>query len=234
LFKNSTQHEQIVAALATKNKGLTRNEIITKTGLDSNGATTTLLKELVECGFVKQIFPANGQKTKSLYRLIDEYTIFYFKFLKNKQLNNSWQQISNQPTYTIWLGYAFENLCLKHIAPIKKALGINGVITNEYTWSHKGNDTEQGTQIDLVIDRTDNCINLFELKFNNKPYEISKTYADQLQQKIEVFRIQTKTKKNVFLTFLTASGVTKNKYYLSIVTNQLTIEDLFEEVRTLT
>jgi len=233
LFKNSTQHEQIVAALATKNKGLTRNEIITKTGLDSNGAMTILLKELVECGFVKQIFPANGQKTKSLYRLIDEYTIFYFKFLKNNQLNNSWQQISNQPTYTTWLGYAFENLCLKHIAPIKKALGINGVITNEYTWSHRGNDTEQGTQIDLVIDRTDNCINLFELKFNNKPYEISKAYAEQLQQKIEVFRIQSKTKKNVFLTFLSASGVNKNKYYLSVVTNQLTIEDLFEEVRTL-
>ena len=231
LFKNSEQHEQIVAVLSTKNKGLTRNEIITQTGLDSNGGMTILLKELVECGFVKQIFPTPEKQRKSLYRLVDEYTIFYFKFLKNSKLNSSWQQISNQSTYTIWLGYAFENLCLKHIEPIKKALGINGIITNEYTWSHKGNETEQGTQIDLVIDRTDNCINLFELKFNSKTFEISKAYADQLQQKIEVFKTQAKTNKNIFLTLLTASGVSKNKYYLSVVTNQLTLDDLFEEVR---
>ncbi len=231
LFKNSEQHEQIVAALTTKNKGLTRSEIIDKTGLDSNGGLTILLKELIECGFVKQVFPPSGKKKKSLYRLIDEYTIFYFKFLKNSTLKISWQQISKQSIYTIWLGFAFENLCFKHIAPIKKALGINGVITNEYTWARKGNDSKQGTQIDLIIDRADNCINLFELKFNKQPYEISKTYAEQLQQKIEVFKTQDSTKKNIFLTFLTASGVIKNKYYLSIVTNQLTIEDLFEEVQ---
>lgn len=233
LFKNSGQHEQIVAALSTKNKGLTRSELIAQTNINSNGGLTILLRELIECGFVKQFFPIGKSKTKTLYRLVDEYSLFYFKFLKDNTSKSSWLQMSTQAIYTIWLGYAFENLCLKHTAPIKKALGIHGIITNEYTWSQKGNDATKGTQIDLVIDRNDNCINIFELKFSNKPYEITKSYADQLQQKIEVFKTQTKTKKNVFLTFLTTLGVKKNKYYLSIVTHQLLIEDLFEEVEML-
>ncbi len=233
LFKNSEDHEKIIAALSAKNKGLTRNEIIAETKLNSNGRLSVILKELVECGFVKQIFPAHQKTAKPLYRLTDEYSIFYFKFLKNRKLNSSWLQIFNQSVHTIWLGYAFENLCLKHILPIKKALGIHGIISNEYTWSQKGNDTTKGAQIDLVIDRSDNCINIFELKFSNKPYEISKSYAEQLQQKTAVFKTQTKTKKNVFLTFLTTQGVQQNKYYLSVVTNQLTIEDLFEDVLVL-
>ncbi|MGB1241677.1 MAG: AAA family ATPase [Chitinophagales bacterium] len=233
LFKNSEQHEQVVAALASKNKGLTRSEIIVQTDLKSGGGLSTILKELIECGFVKQIEPFHTKKKKSLYRLVDEYTLFYFNFLKGNKRNSSWLHQSNHAKYKIWSGYAFENLCLMHIQPIKKALGIHGIITNEYTWGHSGKSATKGTQIDLVIDRSDNCINIFELKFYNQPFEIAQSYALQLQQKIEVFKAQTKTSKNVFLTFLTTMGVKKNKYYLSVVTNQLFIEDLFEEVKSL-
>ena len=232
LFKNSQFHEQIVAALSTKSSGLTRSELIAKTGINSGGGLTILLKELIACGFVKQIFSISKhrqpQKENNRYRLVDEYTLFYFKFLAGNTIKSSWLQMSNKPTYKIWSGYAFENLCLKHTDPIKKALGIHGVITNEYSWTHSGTKTTKGTQIDLVIDRDDNCINLFELKFYNTTYEINKNYAAQLQQKIAVFKAQTQTKKNVFLTFLTTFGVKENKYYLSVVTNQLTIKDLFQ------
>ncbi len=227
LFKNSDLHEQIIAALVTKNKGLTRSEIVKKAQLKSGGGLSVALKELTECGFVKSIFPLHQKREKILYRLVDEYSLFYFKFLKDRQVKVSWLQVSNKPTYTIWRGYAFENLVFKHTQAIKKALGINGIITNEYTWQYKGCTNEQGVQIDLVIDRTDNCINLLELKFYNQPYQITKSYAEQLRQKVSVFRNKTRTKKNIFITFLTPFGVINNKYYLSIVTNQLTIEDLF-------
>jgi len=82
----------------------------------------------------------------------------------------------------------------------------------------------------LIIDRSDNCINLLELKFYNIELEITKSYAAQLRQKIEVFKAQTKTKKNVFLTLLTVYGVKKNKHYLEVISNQLLVKDLFEEV----
>lgn len=233
LFKNSDLHEKIVAALSSKNKGLNRSEIIAQTGFNSGGGLTLALKELIECGFVKQINPFRKSSEGGLYRLVDEFSHFHFKFLANKNLKTSWLQMSEKPVYKIWKGYAFENLCLKHTLQIKQALGIHGVITNEFCWAQKGSDTRDGAQIDLIIDRSDNCINLFELKFHNGTFEITKKYAEQLQKKVQAFKEGTRTKKNVFLTFLTAYGVKKNKYYLSLAANQLLVEDLFERVKAI-
>jgi len=143
LFKNNELHEQIVAALSSKNKGLTRAEIIAKTGIPSSGTLSIVLEELVECGFIQQIYLIH-QKENSLYRLVDEFSLFYLKFLAHKRGRSSWLQLSNAPSYKIWSGYAFENVCLRHTAAIKKALGINGILTNEYSWIQKGNATVKG------------------------------------------------------------------------------------------
>ena len=228
LFKNSDLHILLIKALAHKNKGLTRNELLAETGISSGGGFSVLLQELVACGFIKIIYPINKSKEDLLYRLIDEYSIFYFKFLVNNKANNSWLQMTNKPVFKIWTGYAFENLCFKHIFQIKKALGISGIISNEYSWIHKGDKTQQGTQIDFIIDRDDNCINILELKFYDTIYEINKNYAQQLNEKVSIFKEKSKLKKSVFLTLLTANGAKKNEYYLSTITNELTIEDLFE------
>ncbi|MFN8347947.1 MAG: ATP-binding protein [Spirosomataceae bacterium] len=223
LFKNSQGHETIVKALAAKNKGLTRNEIVEATGIKSGGGLSVLLEELIQCGFVKQLFPIKKAKEDALFRLVDEYTLFYFKFLQNNKANNSWLHLSNKQTYKVWSGFAFENLCFKHTFRIKKALGIHGIISNEYSWTLKGE-----AQIDLLIDRDDNCINLLEIKYYDGPYEITKGYAAQLQEKAAVFKQNTRTKKNLFVTLVTVFGARKNEYYLSNITNEIVIEDLFK------
>lgn len=228
LFKNSDLHVEIVKALAHKNKGLTRNEILAETGIKSGGGVTVLLQELVACGFIKIIYPIDKTKDDVLYRLVDEYSIFYFKFLINNSANNSWLYLSNKANYKIWSGYAFENLCFKHVYQIKKALGINGIISNEYSWYKKGDKAERGTQIDFIIDRSDNCVNILELKFYDSIFEITKSYAEQLKEKVSIFKAKTKIKKNIFITMLTINGAKKNEYYLSTITNELTVEDLFE------
>jgi len=227
LFKNYEFHETIVAALSTKNKGLTRSELIKATKIPSGGGLSDILKELIECGFVKIIYPLNKKKADALYRLVDEYTIFYFRFLADNKTNTSWIKMTNKPTYKIWSGYAFENLCIKHSQQIKKALEIGGVITNEYSWIKKGTKTTKGTQIDFIIDRDDNCMNLLEIKYYNAEFEITKQYAAQLREKVQVFKNTTATKKNIFLTMLTIYGTKINEHYLGIITNQLMIEDLF-------
>ncbi len=227
LFKNSHLHVAIVKALTSKNKGLTRKQILTTTGLTSGGGFTLLLQELVECGFVKMIQPINTSKDDILYRLMDEYTIFYFKFLAAKKTESSWQQKTLGQPYKIWSGFAFENLCFRHVALIKKALGISGIITNEYSWLQKGSTVTQGAQIDCIIDRNDNCVNIIEAKFYNKKLELTKKNADDLREKVETFKEKTKIKKNVFVTLLTIFGAAKNEHYLSEVTNQLLIDDLF-------
>jgi AAA+ ATPase superfamily predicted ATPase len=229
LFKNSHLHVAIVKALATKNKGLTRNEILAETGITSGGGFTLLLHELVACGFVKEIYPIQKTKEDTLYRLVDEYSIFYFKFLVNQKPNESWLQLSNTQSYKIWQGYAFETCCFKHISQIKKALGISGIISNEYSWVQKGTGAEKGTQLDFIIDRNDNCINLLELKYYDTVFEVSQDYARQLTEKASIFKIKNKLKKNVFITLLTANGIKINEHYLSVITNQLMVDDLFAE-----
>lgn len=135
--------------------------------------------------------------------------------------------MAQNPPYKIWSGYAFENLCFKHTEQIKKAMGIQGIITNEYSYVSKGNADQQGIQIDMIIDRADNCVNILEVKFYNKEYEVSEAYGRQLLDKATIFLERTRLKKNVFITMLTVFGVKKNEHYLTAVTNQLLIEDLF-------
>lgn len=229
LFKNSHLHVAIVKALATRNKGLTRNEILSETGITSGGGFTLLLHELVACGFVKEIYPIHKTKEDTLYRLVDEYSIFYFKFLMNQKPNESWLQLSNTQSYKIWQGYAFETCCFKHINQIKKALGISGIISNEYSWVQKGTGTEKGTQLDFIIDRNDNCINLLELKYYDTEFEVTQNYAQQLIEKASVFKVKNRIKKNVFITLLTVNGVKMNEHYLGAVTNQLLVDVLFTD-----
>jgi uncharacterized protein len=227
LFKNNTFHEKVVEALAKKNKGLTRNEIIEATGIKGGGGLTTVLEELTQCGFIMPIYPFKKSKEDCLYRLIDEYSLFYFKFLKQGKTKSSWTQIAESLSYKIWSGYAFENLCFKHTGQLKKALGISGIVTNEYSYAAKSKANKQGIQIDMIIDRADNCVNIVEAKFHNTEYEVSEVYARQLLHKATIFKEQTRLKKNVFITMLTVFGVKKNEHYLMAVTNQLLIDDLF-------
>ncbi|MEM9888314.1 MAG: DUF234 domain-containing protein [Bacteroidota bacterium] len=120
-----------------------------------------------------------------------------------------------------WSGYAFEMLCLHHIPQIKSALGISGVQTSISTWHTKE------AQIDLVLDRKDQVINLCEMKFSIHPFAIDKKYAESLRNKIGHFRAQTQTKKALFLTFITTYGIQPNKYS-GLVRNDLTADVLFE------
>ena len=106
-------------------------------------------------------------------------------------------------------------------------MGIQGIISNEYSWQFKGNTNTAGAQIDLLIDRNDNCINLIEAKFHAAIFEMSKAEAAQIEEKINVFKSQTRTQKNIFLTLITAAGTRKNEHFLNVVTNELTIESLF-------
>jgi hypothetical protein len=80
----------------------------------------------------------------------------------------------------------------------------------------------------MLIDRPDNAITLMELKYSNSPFSITKKYAEELRNKIQVFTEVTKTRKNVFCCMVAPLGIDKNEYYLGLVQYQLRLEDLFE------
>jgi hypothetical protein len=158
---------------------------------------------------------------------MDKFTLFYFNFLAKKSSKLSGMQLGNSQKFKIWSGYAFENLCIRHQDKIAKHLGIHGILYDVYSWIGKADKYNEGVQIDMVFDRSDNCINLFEIKFNAKQFVITQSYAKQLIAKREIFIEKTKSNKNVFITFISASGTVKNEHYLGSISNELTLENLF-------
>lgn len=112
-----------------------------------------------------------------------------------------------------------------HIPQIKAKLGIQGVETTEYSWRSEKSDP--GAQIDLVIDRKDEVINICEIKFGNEGYRIDAEYEKQLINKLDVFRKETKVKKALHLTMITANGLIHNAHSGCVI-NEISDNDLFE------
>jgi len=223
LFENSELHTLIVKTLATVNKGITRKELVQKTGIPSGGDLTNKLFELVESGFVSNYPYYKNKKHLMLYRLSDEYSKFYLKFIDKNKHNGegTWQRLSTTQSYKSWCGFAFEQLCLKHIHEIKKALKIDAIYSINSSWFNKN------AQIDLLIDRDDNVMNICEIKFYNSPFSIDKKYYLELKNKIAEFKEESQTNKNIFLTCITTHGVKENSFSREIINNNLKINILF-------
>ncbi len=226
LFANHENHLAVIFALARKSKGLTRSEILQYSKLKDGGTFSKTLEELEWCNFIASYAPFGKAKKETLYRITDEFTMFYIRFMHQKK-NVNWQQLSALPAWKTWSGYAFENICIKHVQKIKEALGIAAVYTEESSFVAKGNNRRQGCQIDLLIDRNDGIVNLCEIKFCDKPFVIHKKYAGELRQKREVFQAATRTGKTVFFTFITTFGVAENMYSLEFSENSIDMNTLF-------
>ena len=126
-----------------------------------------------------------------------------------------------------WRGLAFERLCLWHIPQIRAALGISGVLTDVYSWRAKrGKPGEKPVQIDMLLDRGDNMIDICEMKFLGGEYEIDAAEDRKLAERVETFRRQTRTRKGVRVVMITSFGVKRNKYSGN-VQSVVTLEDLF-------
>ena len=228
LFNHADVHEAIIEALATHPYGISRTQLLAEANLQETGSFTRALRELIVSDFVRESRPFGRKKRGAVYRLIDEYSSFYHRFIRPNPhyTPGMWQQLSASQSYKIWTGYAFETLCFKHIEQIKQALGITGVYTEIYSLQMPGSKTQKGFQIDLVIDRKDETINLCEVKFYAGPFTIDKNAYLNLLEKRQRFIAATKTKKQVFYTFITNHGLAKNEYAAELADSEVVLEDL--------
>lgn len=229
LFDKAEKHELIVKVLAKKTKGLTREEITKESGVPTGGYLTLLLDELEESGFIRRYIPFGKKERNSLYQLSDFFSLFHLKYINGHKVfgKDHWMKMIDHPTYRAWSGYAFEQVCLAHVPQIKKALGVEGVATEVCSW--RSTQSKKGAQIDLVIDRRDGVINLFEMKFSTGAFAIDKKYDEELRNKETTFRNETQTKKAVTLSMLTTYGLEENIYSGNIEID-LTMDVLFESV----
>ena len=145
----------------------------------------------------------------------------------HQKKNVNWMQLTAGTTWKSWSGYTFESLCMKHLRQIKNALGIGAVYTEYSSFIHKGTKTASGSQIDLLIDRRDHVINICDMKFSETPFTLTKSYANELRQKMAVFQSETKTRKSLFLTFITTYGVSPSAHSIGLVQQQVVLDDLF-------
>ena len=229
LFDGYQKHVAIVEALAASHYGLTINQLLQKTATRTGGGFSTLLTELLESGFLTFLPQLGNKKKAGKYLLTDEFTLFYSKWVQQwenqvSDLNGYWQRQSNTQSFRSWAGYAFETLCIKNIAAIKQQLGIGGGTTAISQWQ------DDQAQIDLVIDRADNCINLCEIKFYNAEYVVGAKEAAELQRKKARFLTATGTKKALFLTLITANGVARNQHYTDTIDSHVQAERFAERL----
>ena len=218
LFTKYEEYLDVIKFLGKKRIGFTRDEIVKALNYKSGGKITKILDNLIKCSFIRR-YKNVVKGGNDFYQIIDPFTIFALNYINNDKIS-SWIKYYNTPGYYNYAGLAFEVLCLNNITAIKKALDIYGIESNEYSFK---NDE---CQIDLLIDRKDNVINLCEIKYSINEYVIDKEYHENLNKKIESFRRTTKTKKSIILTMITTSGIKKNMYS-NVILKEINAKSLF-------
>jgi len=226
LFVHADRHIEIIESLASKPQGLSRESLVRLSGIKDGGTLTTVLRELEESGFIGKSHPFGKKTRDSIYRLSDQYSLFYLKFIKDKHHTGegSWLSRIDSPAWRAWSGYAYESICLQHIHALKKTLGISGVYTEASSWI----DKDRSVQIDLLIDRRDHAINLCEVKFTQQPFSLSKSQKEEIEKKLFTFKEETQTRKSVFPTLLTTFGLKDGVHSLGFIQSVVTMNDLFE------
>ncbi len=220
LFKHPSDYLKVVSALTTRRAGLTRTEIARVGQLSDNGALSTILQDLEYCGFIRH-YLMPGKKNGATYQLTDSYTIFYHNFILHNDRSDAqfWSHNQGTPLYNTWCGLSFERVASMHISQIKRALGISGVLTQEYTWHN------EDAQIDLLIDRQDGVINLCEMKYFSIEPSNKAEISSQLNRKREVFAAATHSGKAIYTTLVTTFFSTDGNMY--DLQNVITLDDLF-------
>lgn len=228
LFRNPLRYMEVVELLGTRRTGYTRDEMIRGLGAVSGGDLTKILADLEECGFVRKYMPSGQGKNGGVYQLVDSYTLFYFSFVKGNGARDGdfWQSSVGDGRLNAWRGFAFERVCLAHVAQIKAALGISGVKTEAYSLRVNPDESGRGAQIDLLIDRRDGIVNLCEMKYSIGKYSITVDESERIRNRIEVARKLFGKNRTIHLTMITQNGIVRSPNSWD-VQSVITLDDLF-------
>lgn len=227
-----------VKLIASRREGIGKNELLKKMGKALMGVVgIKKLEELEQTGFIKSFKPIYHERQGTYYRINDEYTLFYLKWidpiratLQEEALEKDyWESMSLTPEWSIWLGYAFEAVCYKHLSLIRKSLGLHSTAqAGSWRYAPRKGSKEKGAQIDLLFDRRDHAITICEIKYSQQPYIIKKELVDSINRKLKVFKEKTRTQKQLLGALISANGVKNNSYRDGILGAIVTAEDLFK------
>ncbi|MBR3617150.1 MAG: AAA family ATPase [Acholeplasmatales bacterium] len=226
-FDNPELTIKVVRALSSKKIGLTRKELTEKNNIGNGGNLSKTLNSLICSDFVIKYVPLGKSRKDPYYKLIDPFCLFYLRFIENKNSFNEevFQDNIESQQIVVWRSLAYENVAFNHINQIKDALGIRSVSSVESTfYESTENDS---AQIDMIIERKDNIVNMCEIKFYSDLYVGSKNSHFDLVRKNKVLSEFIKKKEIIHNTLITTYGLKDNEYRFDY-TNVITLDDLFE------
>ncbi len=219
--------KKIIRLLYSRRNGYKRKEISEKIGIKEGEKLSECLNALVASDFIIKYVPFGYSKRDSYYKLVDPFCMFFLHFVDNKDslAVDFWKQNTSSQNVISWRGLAFENVCFNHVKQIKEALGIRGVKTSESALVKK--DGDQGMQLDLLITRDDNIVNMCEIKYYNKEFSVDKAYYKALLERQGILEEILPQRMAVHDTLITTIGLKYNEYS-TIFSNVITLEDLFD------
>ena len=233
LFDDAKTYIELIRIISKLREGVSRPFIEKHSKLSTKGGVLTdRLNDLEQAGFIKSFLPFKHQRQGISYRITDEYTYFYLKWIEPEKRalwsneSGHWLHKTNSPIFYSWMGYAFESVCFKHIAQIQKALNISpGSKAGTWRFSPRRGSKDKGAQIDLLFERNDDAVTICEIKCTNEPFLIDKNYYDLMMNKVSVYQKITKTSKQIFIAFISANGI-KRSAYTDTITGVVTLNDL--------
>lgn len=228
VFSAPEEIKKIIILLSSRHSGFTLKEISVATGIAQNGALSKLMKALVSSEFVLPYTPFGKSRREVRYKLVDPFCVFYLRYVpSNKNYNTAfWHENQNTQAVVSWRGYAFEEVCLQHIAQIKAALGVQGVASQQSSWVVDGGEKEDGAQIDLLINRADRIINLCEMKFYNDEFAVDKAYFMKMNRRVNLLLDHIPRNTAIHTTLITTFGLAYNEYS-GVFQKVVTLDDLF-------
>ena len=189
---------------------------------------TKMLKALEASDFILKYVPFGTGKRNESYKLSDPFCLFYLYWVEghNKMNPDFWMLSQQSQSVISWRGISFEEVCLVHIQQIKAALGIAGVSSTQSAWALRGDDEKEGVQIDLLISRKDNVVNMCEMKFCGDEYKVSKAYERKLAHRQIVLSEMVNRRTVIHPVLVTTYGLSYNEYSGSFV-HTVVMDDLF-------
>ena len=227
IFERPDLARRIVEFLATKKQGYSWNDILEYLDIQKGVVLSTVMRALIASDFVEKYTPFGGDGRKSLYRLVDPFCMFYLQFVKTNTRKDDqyWQQHQSLQKIAVWRGIAFENVCYCHIEQIKNALSIAGVSVSVSPFATQ-DAKNGGIQIDMVLDRNDNIVDICEAKFYNDDFVVNQDYYRHLLKRESIIADKLGRRKTVHQVLITTFGLKKNSYS-SVFTNVITLDELF-------
>jgi len=223
-FSNASLAKRIVELLYKHKIGYSRDDIIKKLGLSDNGNLSQVLNALLASDFLASYTPFALERKRRYYKLIDPYCLFYLSFIAKKDADdNYWNNHYGKAETIIWKGLAFENVCFNHVMQIKDKLGIKGVGSEVLPWYYEeGGDKGQ---VDMLIKRNDNVLNICEIKFYNDDFAAGIEDFKKSNRRTKMAYSLLPKRFSVHNTLITTFGLVDNEY-ASTFQNVVTLKDL--------